>query len=81
MDCKYDWVFFHCVSKGIPVFLCFGKAHVPPDGHDFLHCQTDVTLDQHNGFFAVPEGKLIIDLIGLHGLPDVLPLGVALDLP
>ena len=74
-------IFLHCLSDGGIVFLCFRKAHVPADGHDFLHGKPDVTLNQHNGFFAVAERALIFYLIGLYGLPDKITLCVVFDLP
>ena len=81
MDSQDKRVFLHCLSDSGIVFLCFGKSHVPADGHDFLHGKPDVTLKQHNGFFAVAERALIIYLIGLYGLPDKIPLCVVFDLP
>ncbi len=81
VDSQDKRIFLHCLSDGGIVFLCFGKSHVPADGHDFLHGKPDVTLNQHDRFFAVAERALIIYLIGLYGLPDEITLCVVFDLP
>ena len=54
---------------------------MPADRHDFCHREPDVALDEHDAFFSVSERELVIDLVGLDGLPDIVSLAVMFPLP